>query len=227
MPPETTWIIIAAIAALGCAVLFRMQRSHRARSKAERGALFAPSYGLFDRYQVTQTGLLYPELSGRYRGLAFHLDAVVDTLTFRKVPVLWLRVSLLAPLPGLATFDVLVRSQNVEFYSPSNDLPHQLRPLPSWPADAMVRTDDPERLPDLAVIDRHMPVFDQKETKELLITPKGVRIVHMLEQARRAEYLVLRQAEFEKPQVAADTLRALMDRTIALHEDLIAARKPA
>jgi hypothetical protein len=65
-----------------------------------------------------------------------------------------------------------------------------------------------------------MPVFQRPQTKELLVTAKGVRIVHMLDQARRAEYLVLRQAEFELGTVDKETLRDLMDRAIALHQDL-------
>jgi hypothetical protein len=218
MPAEAIWIVIAA--AVGIATLAVMYRRNRMIVRHRRGAIFAPAYELFDSYQATQGGIDYPSLTGQYRGRQFHLDAIVDTLTFRKVPVLWLRVSLLAPLPSSATLDIMVRSQNAEFYSPANDLPHQLRPRTDWPADASVRTDDPRRAPDLAVIDRHISVFQRPATKELLVTAKGVRLVHMLDQARRAEYLVLRQAEFENAAVDKDLLRDLMDRTIALHKDL-------
>ncbi len=227
IPHELTWPIIAVMSAIAAAVLAWMYRRNRRSLASLRGAIFAPAYELFDSYRVTQAGIAYPELSGVYRGHAFHVDAVVDTLTVRKLPVLWLRVSLLAPLPGLATFDVLVRSHNVEFYSPSAELPHRLEPRPGWPADAMIRTDNAGRLPDLAVLDRHIEVFSTPATKELLVTPKGVRIVHLLDQAKRAEYLVLRQADFAGPQVARDLLRALMDRTIAIHHDLTAAGVPA
>ena len=48
----------------------------------------------------------------------------------------------------------------------------------------------------------------------------------MLDQARRAEYLVLRQAEFEQGAVDKEVLRDLMDWTIALHQDL-SGRAPA
>lgn len=227
MPAETTWIVIAALAAVACLVLVRMQIVHRIRLKATRSKLYEPVYDLFDDYKVTQVGLLYPELSGHYRGHAFKLDTVIDTLTFRKVPVLWLRVTLLAPVSGIATLDILVRSQNVEFYSPSNDLPHQIRTPAGWPADAMIRTDDPALVPDLAIVDRHVRMFDRPETKELLVTPKGVRIVHLLDQAQRAEYLVLRQADFPNARITMDGLRDIMDRTIALYDDLQAGRKAA
>jgi len=226
MQAEAIWIIVIAAAAASIATLAAIYRRNRIAVQGRRGAIFAPAYELFDSYQVTQSGIDYPVLKGRYRNRAFHLDAIVDTLTFRKIPVLWLRVSLLAPLPGSATLDILVRSQNAEFYSPANDLPHAVRPLSDWPADAVARTDDPQHLPDLAVIGRHMPVFDRPATKELLITAKGVRLVHMLDQARRAEYLVMRQAEFEHASVDKETLRDLMDRTIALHQDL-SGKEPA
>jgi hypothetical protein len=220
MSPETVWIVVLAASIVGIALLMVMHRRTRAAVQRRRSALFEPAYELFESYRVTQDGIGYPVLDGQYRSRRFHLDAVVDTLTFRRLPVLWLRASLLDALPGTATLDILVRSQNTEFYSPGNDLPHILPPRPGWPADAIARTDDPQRIPDLAVIDRHMPVFDRPQTKEVLITAKGVRIVHMLDQARRAEYLVLRQAEFEQGTVDKDTLRDLMDRAIALHQDI-------
>jgi hypothetical protein len=220
LPAETVWLIALAAGAALIVLLTLMQRRNRGDLKERRASLFAAAYGILDTYRITQAGIDYPAMQATYRGHAFHVDVVVDTLTFRKLPVLWLRVSLLAPLPGMATFDILVRSQNVEFYSPSAELPHRLEPRPGWPADAMVRTDNQGRLPDLAVLDRHVGMFQEPPVKELLITPKGVRIVRMLEQAKRAEYLVTRQAEFENAQVTAELLRDLMDRTIALHQDL-------
>jgi len=220
MPPETVWIIVLAASIACITLLVAMHRRNRAAVQRRRSALFEPAYDLFESYRVSQDGIDYPVLDGRYRGNDFHLDAIVDTLTFRRIPVLWLRVSLLASLPGTATLDILVRSQNTEFYSPGNSLPHVLPPRPGWPADAVVRTDDPDHAPNLTAIERHMVVFARPQTKELLVTAKGVRIVHMLDQARRAEYLVLRQAEFEQGAVDKEILRDLMDRTIALHQDL-------
>jgi hypothetical protein len=220
MAPDTVWIVVLVASVAGITLLTAMHRRSRAALQRRRSALFEPAYELFQSYRVIQDGIGYPVLEGRYQGHTFHLDAIVDTLTFRRLPVLWLRVSLLEDLPGTATLDVLVRSQNTEFYSPGNDLPHALPPRAGWPADAVVRTDDPRRIPDLTVVGRHMPVFDRPQTKELLVTAKGVRIVHMLDQARRAEYLVLRQAEFEQGMVDRNMLRDLMDRTIAIHQDL-------
>lgn len=223
MSAQAAWAAIAAMSVAALCLLTLLYRRNRRTLGALRGAVFAPVYDLFESYRVTQSGISYPELRGIYRGMTFHIDAVVDTLTFRKLPVLWLRVSLLAPMPGTATLDILVRSHNVEFYSPSTNLPHRLEPRPGWPGDAMVRSDDAGQLPDLAVLDRHVEIFADPPTKELLITPKGVRIVRLLDQAKRAEYLVLRQAEFESPQVTEDALRPLLDRCIDIHQDLTAA----
>lgn len=222
LSPETTWVLVALMSTAAILVLARMYRRNRRTLAGLRAVILAPAYDLFESYRVTQSGIGFPELTGRYRGHEFHIDTVVDTLTFRKLPVLWLRVSLLAPLPGTATLDILVRSQNVEFYSPSAGLPHRLEPRPGWPADAMIRADEAGALPDLAVLDRHIDLFHEPQTKELLITAKGVRIVRLLDQARRAEYLVLRQAEFLSPQVTPDVLQRMMDRILAIHADLAA-----
>lgn len=220
LPAETVWLIVLIASLALVALLTVMQRRNRRAVQERRANLFAACYGILDTYRITQAGVDYPEMQATYRGHAFRVDAIVDTLSFRKLPVLWLRVSLLAPLPGTAKLDILVRSQNVEFYSPSADLPHRLEARRGWPADAMVRTDNEGRLPDFAVLDRHIGMFQAPEVKELLITPKGIRIVRLLDQAKRAEYLVMRQAEFESAAVTADLLRDLMDRTIALYQDL-------
>lgn len=227
LPPDIAALVVAILVAGALAVLTALYRRNRAIIRKLRGGVFVSAYDLFSSYRVTQSGLDYPELTGRYRDHDFHIDAIVDTLTFRKLPVLWLRVSLIAPAPDHSTLDILVRSQNVEFYSPSVDLPHRIEPLPGWPDGAVIRTDDPGRLPDRRIVDRHIGYFADPQAKEMLITPKGLRLVHMLDQARRAEYLVLRQAEFESPQVPQPLLKDLMDRLIALHRDLAAARQAA
>jgi hypothetical protein len=219
-------IAVAAFCILAAIVLAGIYRRDRARLRLLRGALFAPAYPLFDSYRVTQDGIGFPELHGRYCGHDFHIDAVVDMVTFRKLPSLWLRASLLAPVPFRGTLDIMVRAQNVEFYSPANDLPHAIEPPANWPPGTIVKTDDPEDMPPAAVVDPHIGFFDAPKAKEILITPKGVRLVYQIDQGTRAEYLVLRSANFTSPQVAADIMRDLLDRAIALHRD-VAGRKDA
>lgn len=213
-------LAILLLIAVPLALLVWMNRRDQGRRRRSRSALYEPAYDLFQSYRVEQRGADFPTLTGRYRDRNFHLDAVIDTLTFRRLPVLWLRVSLLEALPGMATTDILVRAQNNEFYAPGNDLPFQL-PVPAhWPDGTHAKTDDPARAPARELLDRHMDFFALPQAKEMLVTPKGVRLVRLIDQGERAEYLVLRIVDFRGSQVSADVLRDMMDRCIALSDDL-------
>jgi hypothetical protein len=219
-------LAVAAFCGVAIVVLAWVYRRDRAKLRALRGAVFAPAYPLFESYRVTQQSVDFPELRGRYRGYDFHVDALVDMVTFRKLPSLWLRVSLLAPVPFRGTLDIMVRAQNVEFYSPANDLDYAIEAPAGWPLGAIVKTDDPDGMPPAERVDPHMSFFAAPKAKEILITPKGVRLVYQVDQGTRAEYLVLRSANFASPQVTAEVMVDLLDRAIALHQDL-AGRKAA
>lgn len=210
-------VILLAVMVTGVViVLYRRQSRQR---RIGRGSIFQPAYDLFDSYRVVQQGDDFPVLTGRYRDQDFHIDTVIDTLTFRKLPVLWLRVSLLRVLPGMAATDIMVRVQNNEFYAPANNLAFQLDVPSHWPPGMMVKTDDPGRAPSIAQIERHIAFFDLPEAKEMLLTSKGIRLVRMLDQGTRAEYLVMRAADFRATQTPADMMRNLMDRCILLADD--------
>lgn len=210
---------VAALIALALGILILLYRRDRRRRQAQRAQLFAPSYDLFQSYRVEQAGQEFPNLAGRYRDHDFRIDVIVDTLTFRKIPVLWLRVSLLRPLPGIATTDVLVRVQNNEFYAPANDLPYRLPQPPYWPDGVYAKTDEPTRAPSLELLDRHMDYFAAPKAKEMLLTPRGVRLVWMIDQGKRADYMVLRIADFAEVALPPEDLQELMDRCIRLAED--------
>jgi hypothetical protein len=51
-----------------------------------------------------------------------------------------------------------------------------------------------------------------------------VRLVYQIDQGTRAEYLVLRSANFTSPQVTAEIMTDLLDRAIALHQDLVSKK---
>lgn len=217
---------VLALALLLVAVLWLLHRRQRARVRRARGAIFDSVLSLFDRYRVTQDDVDFAVLEGRYRGYDVRLEPIVDHVALRKVPSLWLLVTLRAPVPFGGAFDLLARPQNVEFYSPSATLDHAIAPPPGWPEHASLRTDRPEAMPPQEIMANHIGFFADPKAKEMVVTPKGVRLVYQARQAERSQYLVLRQAEFAEVALAPETVRELLDRAVALYQDLAAAPLP-
>lgn len=209
-----------ALTLVGIVLLVVVYRRDRARAQAERDSFFAPALALFDGYRVTRRELDYPVLIASYRGFEVVLEPVVDQVAVRKLPVLWLKVGVRAPIPYRGVFDYLARVAGTEFYSPSAELPVRVEVPEGWPPHAVIRSDDPEAMPPPERLSPHMALFEDPRAKELLVTPKGVRLVYLIAEARRATYLFLRSADFRSTQLAPELARSLLDRAIRLCQDL-------
>ena len=68
------------------------------------------------------------------------VEPLVDHVAFRKIPSLWVLVTVFGEIPYGGVFDLLVRPQNVEFYSPSSTLGTIIPNPPGWPREATLRT---------------------------------------------------------------------------------------
>ena len=211
-------VLIACLAALG--VLVWLYRRDKSRFERERAQLFEDLRGLLAEAEISRSPGDYPKLAGRYRGYAVSIDAVVDHIAVRKLPSLWLRATILTAIPCPGACDIMARAHNVEFFSPAGDLDHVLKLPAGWPDHLTVKTDDPDAMPSEAILTRHIGVFEDPRVKELLVTPRGVRLVRQAAQGARAEYMVLRQALFGPVRVPREQLTAMLDAAIALAEDL-------
>jgi hypothetical protein len=212
---EIVLLILAAMVSL-----WWIHRNHRRRVRADRGACFRECMALLSEPRLSQDDIDFPVLEGWYQGRRVRLQPIVDHVVVRKVPSLWLLVTVFGDVPYAATFDLLARPQNTEFYSPSSRLTHDVRLPRGWPGHAIIRTDDPGRMVPLELIDRHIGMFDDSRTKELIVAPHGVRIVYQAIQAERIYYMVLRQAEFRDVILPASLVQELLDRAVALLKDV-------
>lgn len=209
----------------GTAFLYTLYRHRQdSRIRAARRA------GFLDEVQTLFSGGLrairpdgFPRISGTYRGHTFDIQAVPDSLNFRKLPTLWLLVSLPEPLPLKGTLDVMMRPRGVEVFSRHAGLPTQMEPDPAFPHDCTIRTDAPHDLPPRDVLLRHKAILDNPLAKELVISPKGLRIVWLAEEAQRGPYLLFRDSEVGRSPFAAAEMQPLLDYLLALREDLLAA----
>jgi hypothetical protein len=219
--------IIAILAAgLLLWLVYSLTRAAQAR-KSARAAYFDAVKPLFDggETRLQPTGL--PRMTGRKDGLAYDLQVIPDSLTFRKLPALWVMISLPEPLPLPATLDILARPSGNEPFTHFAQLPHSL-PRPAFLPDGIaIRSDNAAAVPPADLLARHAGVFDDPRVKELLISPKGLRLVILAEEADRGRFLIFRDAEMAMTPLPAARLAPLLDRLAALRADLLIWSKEA
>lgn len=220
MDPFTLTAGAAAVSAGAVATMVRRASLARAR---DRAAIFDEIAPLFDQPLLAQQPDGFARLSGRLNGQRFDLRVMQDTLTMRKLPALWLLVTLAEPQPLTATADILLRPSGAEPFSPFMRLPVTITPPPGLPADAGVRSDGKGALPDLGILSAHLPILHEAPAKELLMTPGGLRIVWLTEEADRTRYLLYRDAELGRRPLSAALARRLTGALSALAADLAEA----
>ena len=182
-------------------------------------------YALGGAVSVAALSLLAPfepvDTSTGYRDLPVQVQTVTDTLNVRKLPSLWLMVTIAAPLPVTSTFDLMMRPAGPTTFSNFDHLPVTIERPPDFPEQAVIRTDDPGHLLPPHVVAPHLEPFFGGRAKELLITPNGIRMVFLIGEADRVRYGVFRQAEFGDAVVEANMLTDSLDRLIALRTAIV------
>lgn len=195
-----------------------------ARSSAARLQLLSEASEVLDEVVETRLPSGYVKVAGTYRGLPVVLEPVIDTLNVRKLPVLWLMVTIPTPLPITSTFDLMMRASGLEVFSRYHQLTYAIDVPQGFPEWSGVRTDDPQGLPSAEVIGRYLQRFHDGVGKELLVTPKGLRMVVLVDQADRGGYLVFRDARFGVGRIEPGVVTSILDDLIALKADLEASR---
>jgi hypothetical protein len=217
----TWWAWIAAATAVAAAAWRASIKTTRRRDRAV-AALFLEARSLIlHASEEVQAAPAYPRLTGTWQGFPVQLTPVVDTLAVRRLPALWMQVTLQTPLPADAKFDLMMRPAGPTTFSNFDLLPHTMALPLGFPEHAVLRSDDPSRALDPAIVRPHLRLFDNPKAKELLITRNGLRIVWLVAEADRARYGVLRQAEFGDAVMTAQDLEAILDTLVALREDIL------
>jgi len=221
---ETTGVLALALAlGVGALVLFLLRREQVGR--AVRRARFLSAVGdLFSlRREVLQPSG-FSRLAGVHEDVDFDIQIVPDTLSLRKLPALWVMVSIPVPMPGVASVDVMLRPTGVETFSNFNTLPVQV-PVPAgFPEDCAIRADAPGAVPFAGVIREVLAAVDQNWLKEILVTPKGVRLVFLAEEAQRTRYLVYRDAEMGRVPLSPARLAPFLAAAKGLMEGVMRER---
>lgn len=215
-------IILGLFAAAVLAVLLARQYQRENAKREDQGkVLFEPVLTLFDEPVVERAATAGVwKLAGRYRDHHFQLKTVADTLATRKLPSLWLMVTLPETQRVSATTDLMMRAAGISSFSNFDFLPHTLALPGDFPAQAVIRSDVENNGEGVMFMRRHLEVFHHGGGKELLLSPKGLRIVVQLAEADRARYGVFREANFSGVSIDPDLARQLMDTLINLRNEI-------
>jgi hypothetical protein len=199
-------IASAAIAAVaGVAV-----REHRLL-RASRRALLSACAPVLESPRIAHGGDDFPRLTGTHNGRAVHVDLIPDTLTIRRLPQLWISVTMLVSRPELPGLSLLVRQCGTEFYALTHSFEHRLEAPAGFPDEVMIRGTDARAqglLDALATSLRQL--LSDACVKEIAITARGLRVVRQAGEGRRGEYLLLRQAVFDQADIPASGLESAL-----------------
>lgn len=209
----------AALAVVG--LLVWKYGRERQLQEARHNDLLAGCMRLIEDARLIPETAGYARLEGRYRGLPVQVRPIVDTLSVRKLPSLWLLVTMPEPLPVRSTLDLLMRPDAADSFTNFHRLPVRIDTPPDFPARAVLRTDDPAAIPPPELLMEHLDPFFGPRAKELLISPRGLRIVWLADEGDRARYGVFRQAAFSGEPFDPAVLADLLDRLVRLREAIL------
>lgn len=193
-------------------------RDHR-RAVTRRLALFDDCRGVLDSETWSAGDDGVPQLDGLRGGLPVKAALIPDTMVVRRLPQLWLAVTLKAVQPKLPALSILARPSGNEFYAPIMDLPLRIEPPAGLPHDILIRGDSVASgaLCHFLAADLARLLSDPR-CKEITLTARGLRITRQASEGRRGEHLLLRQAVFDDAAVP----RADLECVLADLDDLLA-----
>ncbi len=199
--------------------LYRHYQRDRAKTIQNKLHLLDDCMGLLHDAKLSPQGLDYPKLRGQYGGFDVLLELVADTLAVRKVPPLWLLVTIKGKSITKGSLDLIVRPQNNEFYSPAWQWPGHLQTPDRWPAHSMIKYQDEPAAVD--ILSRFVPLlFGDERTKELLVMPSVLRITYMAKQAERGQYMLMRNSIFDAMPIEKELVQRLIIDAIHVREAL-------
>jgi hypothetical protein len=199
----------------------RLAKAQVMRTRA-RERYLSGTHNLFDRVIARREPTGFTRITGHLGTHQFDLQALPDSLTYRKLPSLWVMISLPQPLPVAATLDIMARPTGMELFSHYASLPHGL-PCPAFLPDGTgIRSDNAGHVLPQALIARHAALFADLRVKELLISPKGLRIVVQGDQANRGNYLLFRDAELGQQPLEPARVKAAIEALLAIKADILA-----
>ncbi|MBS0239185.1 MAG: hypothetical protein JSR89_12245 [Proteobacteria bacterium] len=196
---------------------------------AARHSILEPSLNVLDTPKVEIDACGFPKMEGKFRGRSFRVALIPDTLTFRRLPQLWLDVTLKRKLPVDGSVAILVRQSGADYFSLTDHFNERLAPPANFPYVCLIKGEGPGAR---QVLDRIAPyvasLLRDPHFKEIAVTPRGIRIMRQLAEGKRGEHLILRQIVFEgarlDPEGLEDVIAAVVEiENLLLNVKLVSA----
>jgi hypothetical protein len=219
------WLLFLAALGLALGFIATARRLWReaARGRVNRAAYLSPLLPLLadPRMRLEPSG--FPRLSGRFVGRAVDVQAVPDALAFRKLPALWLLVTLTEPQPLAGETRIMVRPSGLEPFSTFARLPAETAPPPGFPPHCVVRTTARDHLPPAYIMAALAPLLEDPALKEIVLSPAGLRLVRLAEEAPKGAYLLFRESDLGRSPVSAAVVQPMLDTLHELAQELAGA----
>lgn len=204
-------MFIVLVLLFGATVTTVGVRDHR-RLRSQRMPLLDDAARAVDDPVLSHGGDGFPKLSGLHTGSQIIAELIPDTMVVRRLPQLWLSVTLISPNKTLPAFGVLVRHSGNEFYALTPQFAERLEPARGFPNEVFVRGQGAGAQQLLDELREPLAtLLADPHIKEVAITPKGLRIVRQAAEGRRGDHLLLRQANFDLSRVPPEDLTAIID----------------
>ncbi|WP_045835320.1 hypothetical protein [Hyphomicrobium sp. 99] len=188
--------------------VFVAMREH-AKVIAARRPLLDGCANLLSDAVITHGGDGFPSLEGFHSGCFIRVELLPDTMTIRRLPQLWMKLTRIERRPGLPEFSMLARPTGNEFYSLTHDHARILEPPSGLPQEILVKGGgraSQDLLNSLSPVLRR--IFAEQRMKEVAVTGKGLRLIWQAGEGDRGQHLILRQSRFDDSAVAPEALAA-------------------
>jgi len=200
------------------------QRRAQRDLAARRAAIFDDCRDLLQGADLAHPGSDYPLLRGTRDGRRFMLQPLLDHVGYRKVPSLWLVITIDEVLPVQGSVDILFRPDNIEFYSGIDGLPERIELPAEWPAHHLARVGPAGWQAPLAAMRAALgEAGESADLKEVVLTPRGVRLVVRVCGVERSHYMVLRSMLPQVERIPPDWLNHWLDVVSGLADGVRAA----
>ncbi|MFT3973208.1 MAG: hypothetical protein QM699_07095 [Amaricoccus sp.] len=222
------WLLLLVLVGLGIALAVLLRRLWREARALRRGraACLDTALPLLAAPRVVLDPAGFPRIAGRVGGRRIEVRAMPDALTFRKLPALWLLATLTEPQPLRGECRIVVRPSGFEPFSTFAALPAEAALPAGFPAEAVLRAEDPGLLPPASFLAGLAPLFADVRLKEVVLSPNGIRLVRLVDEAPRGRYLLFREADLGRAPVPEAALRASLGTLLALARQLAEASEP-